>query len=321
MKTISIIVPCYNEADGLSMLIERVNSLIQTLPNYNVEVIAVDDGSADNTFSILVDACNQHPWLKALKLTRNFGKEAALTAGLDCARGDALVFMDADLQHPPELINEFLEHWEKGAEVVVARRVSRDADSHTYRLLAETFYRLHRRISHIEMPANVGDFRLIDRRVGDQLKQLRESQRFMKGLFAWVGYSPVFVDYDVPRRPRGDSKFNKWKAWNLALEGITSFSTIPLRVWSYVGGFVLMLGICYSSIIIFLALAYGVRTPGYVTLITIIIIFGGIQLIGIGILGEYIGRIYMEVKGRPPYLVGKEVAGCGRKRNNDLPNQ
>jgi len=305
MKKISIVVPCYNESIGILLFVEKIHELIQSLDAYQFEVIFVDDGSVDNTSAILDSLCNLHDWIKVVSLTRNFGKEAAMTAGLDFATGDALVFMDADLQHPPDVIPAFIAHWQHGAPVVVGKRTSRDTDSKIYKMLAESFYRLHSKISHITLPENVGDFRLIDRKVANQLKQLRESQRFMKGLFAWVGYEPVYVEYAVAARAHGGSTFNKWRSWNFALEGITSFSTVPLRIWSYLGAVVLMAGLFYSALIIIDAFVHGVATPGYVTLLTTVVVFGGIQLIGIGVLGEYIGRIYMEVKGRPSYLVDK----------------
>jgi glycosyltransferase involved in cell wall biosynthesis len=307
MKKISIIVPCYNETDGILLFFEKMQALLQTLPTYQFEMIFVDDGSMDNTSGLLNSLCQLHDWIKVVSLTRNFGKEAAMTAGLDLATGDALVFMDADLQHPPDTIPDFISHWEQGALVVVGKRTSRNADSKLYKLLAQSFYCFHDKISHITLPVNVGDFRLIDQKVAGQLKQLKESQRFMKGLFAWVGYEPVYVDYTVAARLHGSSSFNKWRSWNFALEGITSFSTVPLRIWTYVGAFVLLIGLIYAFLILIDALVHGIATPGYVTLLTAVIVFGGIQLMGIGILGEYIGRIYMEVKARPTYLIDKII--------------
>lgn len=312
MKKISIIVPCYNEATGILLFFEKMQALLQALPTYQFELIFVNDGSIDNTSGILGNLCQLHDWIKLVSFTRNFGKEAAMTAGLDLATGDALVFMDADLQHPPDIIPTFIARWERGAPVVVGRRTSRDTDSKQYKLLAQTFYRLHERISHISLPINVGDFRIIDRKVADQLKQLRESQRFMKGLFAWVGYPLVYVDYTVAARLYGNSSFNKWRSWNFALEGITSFSTLPLRIWTYIGALVLAIGLFYALLIISDALVHGVTVPGYVTLLTAVVVFGGVQLIGIGILGEYIGRIYMEVKARPTYLIDKIITKSGK---------
>ena len=302
MKKITIITPCFNEKSNIPQFFERLSSALTSLNQYTFELILINDGSSDGTFSAIRDLA-KHPWVKGIDLTRNFGKEAALTAGLDHAQGDAVIFIDSDLQHPPEVIGQFIELWEEGAQVVLGRRKSRDTDSQAYRFLANAFYRVHNRISDVKLPENVGDFRLIDRKVADQLKSLPEKCRFMKGMFAWVGYEPHFIDYEVEERRSGESSFNKWRSWNLALEGITSFSTVPLRVWTYVGSSVLLIGLLYSLIIIVKACIYGIETPGYVTLLTAMVIFGGIQLIGIGILGEYIGRIYMEVKRRPSYLI------------------
>lgn len=305
MKKVSIVVPCFNESAGILLFLKQMDAFVTSLAQYEFEIIFIDDGSADDTYSILAGEVVNYKWMMIICLTRNFGKEAALTAGLDCATGDAIVFMDADLQHPIYVVGQFLSHWEQGADVVVGKRASRQTDSRLYRFLAETFYRLHNKIADITVPEGVGDFRLIDRRVAEQLKMLKENRRFMKGLFAWVGYAPVCVEYLVAHRAHGQSSFNKWRSWNFALEGITSFSTVPLRIWSYVGVIVLLLGLIYAGLIIFDAVVHGVATPGYVTLLTAVVVFGGVQLIGLGVLGEYVGRIYMEVKGRPAYLVAK----------------
>lgn len=306
IKKISIVTPCYNEGGNLTHFVDRIRLLVAQHCTYLFELILIDDGSKDDTFAVIQVLCSKEQWIKGISLTRNFGKEAALTAGLDYASGNAIVFMDADLQHPPEVIGEFIVSWEQGNKVVLGRRISRDTDSAAYKMFANLFYRIHNRISEIELPQNVGDFRLIDRAVAIQLRKLTENRRFMKGLFAWVGYAPVYVNYEVAKRLDGVSSFNKWRSWNFALEGITSFSTAPLRVWTYFGAVILLAGCIYSFLIIAKALFYGIQTPGYVTLLTIFVVFGGVQLIGIGILGEYIGRIYMEVKRRPSYLI-KEI--------------
>jgi len=309
-KTISIVIPCYNEAENLPTLIRHLDKLATALESYSFQVVFVNDGSRDATFEVLRRESVKHPWLTAVGLTRNFGKEAALTAGLDVAVGDAIIFMDSDLQHPPETVLQFISLWEGGARVVLGKRSNREHDSALYRSLAKMFYRIHNAISDVHLPIDVGDFRLIDRKVADQLKLLRENRRFMKGLFAWVGYEAVFVEYSVEPRLHGSSSFNKWRSWNFALEGITSFSTVPLRLWSYIGLIVLLIGLGYALWILFSSFMFGVVTPGYATLLTAVVIFGGVQLIGIGVLGEYIGRIYMEVKNRPPYLIDKIVSSA-----------
>jgi len=303
MKRLSIVVPCFNESSGLALFVDEISRVVRELSNYETEVVFVDDGSTDDTCEVLHEFSSGYDWIRVISLTRNFGKEAALTAGLDFASGDAIIFMDADLQHPPEVIKKMIFQWERGHPVVAARRASRETDSRLYKLLAQAFYRVHNRISDISVPDGVGDFRLIDRKVADQLRALRENRRFMKGLFAWIGYKPLNIEYAVAPRACGRSSFNHWKSWNFALEGIASFSTVPLRIWSYVDALILLLGIAYSIIIIANAIVWGVSTPGYVTRLTAVVVFGGVQLIGIGILGEYIGRIYIEVKHRPPYLI------------------
>ena len=304
-KKISIIVPCHNEAPGIRRFINALDQVIHQQADYFFELILIDDGSTDLTVEMVSACMKEFPFIRLLQLTRNFGKEVALSAGLDHAKGDAVIFMDADLQHPPDVLSAFIQAWEEGADMVVGRRVSRSTDSKLYRLLARSFYNIHNGLSEVKLPANVGDFRLIDRSVADQLKALRERQRFMKGLFSWVGYDPIYVDYEVAPRTEGTSKYNKWRSWNFALEGITSFSTIPLRIWTYLGLILLLLGAAYSMIIIVKAVLYGVDVPGYITLLTALISFGGVQLIGLGVLGEYVGRIYIEVKQRPLYLIKK----------------
>lgn len=307
-KTISVVVPCFNESGSLCHFVDRFRPLLSRHPHYGFEVVFVNDGSTDDTFAHIRALAAAESWVKGINLTRNFGKEAALTAGLDYAHSDAVVFMDADLQHPPEVVSDFIARWEQGSDVVVGRRMSRDTDSRPYRLLANVFYRISNRISDVKLSEHEGDFRLIDRKVADKLRQLRENRRFMKGLFAWVGYDPVFVDYEVGRRLNGVSSFNTWRSWNFALEGITSFSTVPLRIWSYLGGVVLLIGLGYLLAIVLQAILYGVVTPGYITLLAAVVGFSGVLMIGIGILGEYIGRIYMEVKQRPTYLVKETVS-------------
>jgi len=300
--------PCLNEEKNLEIFTERLEKTLKKHSEYLFELLFINDGSTDQTQHIIRKLSTAHSWIRAISFTRNFGKEAALTAGLDKAQGDALIFIDADLQHPPEVISQFISAWENGAVVVSGRRTSRTTDSRAYSILAHSFYWVHNHISDVKVVANVGDFRLIDKTVANQLKNLPERCRFMKGMFAWVGYEQCFIDYEVDKRLGGKSSFNKWRSWNFAIEGITSFSTVPLRVWTYIGLLVLFIGLCYSVIIIVRAFIHGIETPGYVTLLTAIVIFGGIQLMGIGILGEYIGRIYMETKQRPPYLV-KDVIG------------
>ena len=244
--------------------------------------------------------------IRIINFSRNFGKEAALTAGLDKARGEAAIPIDVDLQDPPELIKELVARWREGYDVVLAKRANRTSDSFAKRVSADLFYKLNGKISNVDIPNNVGDFRLMSKRVVEALKQLPENQRFMKGLFAWVGFKTVVIEYVREKREAGQSSFNGWKLWNFALDGITSFSTLPLRIWLYIGALVSFLSFLYGSFIILKTLIFGVDLPGYASLAVIMLFLGGIQLIGIGILGEYIGRIYSESKRRPSYIIEGE---------------
>jgi glycosyltransferase involved in cell wall biosynthesis len=285
-----------------------VSAVFSKLPGYRFEIIAINDGSRDATLSALMAARETYGCVHVIDFSRNFGKEAALTAGLERAQGDAVIPIDTDLQHPPELIIEMLAKWREGAEVVLAKRNSRATDGRVQKASANFFYQIHNLISDIDIPPNVGDFRLLDKKVVASLRQLPESRRFMKGLFAWVGFRTVTIDYDVAPRLEGTSSFNFWKLWNFALEGITSFSTAPLRVWTYLGALSSVVALFYAAIIIVKTLVYGVDVPGYASLMVAVLFFGGVQLVGIGVLGEYIGRIYNEVKRRPIYIVREEHA-------------
>ena len=266
----------------------------------------MDDGSTDSTLSELIELTKKDTRFHILEFSRNFGKEAALSAGIDFANGDAVIPIDADLQDPPELIIKMVQLWKDGAEVVLAKRVDRSTDSFMKRKTASLFYKLHNKLStSMRIPENVGDFRLMDRVVVDALKQLPERQRFMKGLFAWVGFKSVTVEYSRSSRSAGETKFSGWRLWNFALEGITSFSLVPLKIWTYLGLFGAFLAFLYASFIIVRTLIFGIVLPGYASLLVVVLFFGSLQLISIGILGEYIGRIYFETKNRPLYIVRK----------------
>ena len=307
-KTLSVIVPCYNEEGGLNSFFERLYAVLDgdEFSSYRHEVIAINDGSRDKTLEELIEAKRRFKSLRILDLSRNYGKEAALTAGLNYATGDAVIPIDADLQHPPELLIEMVALWESGYEVVVAKRMSRDTDRPIQRAMAKAFYRMHNAISDIEVPEDVGDFRLMDRVVVEALRKLPENRRFMKGLFAWVGFRTSVVEYQVEARVTGSSKFNSWKLWNFALEGITSFSNVPLRIWTYLGFMIAMSALVYGIYVVVKTMVFGVDLPGYPSLLVSVLFLGGVQLISIGVLGEYIGRIYLETKQRPVYLVRKE---------------
>jgi len=302
-KLVSLVVPFYNEGEGISQLYDAVTEVFASLPDVDYEVVCIDDGSSDDTLHKLIGLIERDSRFKVIELSRNFGKEAALTAGMDAALGDAVIPFDADLQDPPEVIPRLIEQWLKGAEVVLARRADRSSDAFLKQKTAEFFYKVHNNLSSIRIPNNVGDFRLMDRVAVDALKQLPERQRFMKGLFAWVGYKTVIVDYVRSARISGTTKFSGWKLWNFALEGITSFSTVPLRIWTYIGGIGALFTIIYGLFIVLRTMVLGIDLPGYASLLVSVLFFGSLQLIGIGVLGEYLGRIYMENKQRPIYLV------------------
>ena len=319
MPLVSIVTPFYNEGEGVRIYFASIRALMDSLSSVRFEVLCVDDGSRDNTLALLMALPTQDARFRVVELSRNFGKEAAMSAGLDLARGDAVVVIDADLQDPPALIGEMIARWQAGAEVVLARRSDRSVDSLLKRKSAEWFYRLHNRMSDIEIPENVGDFRLMDRAAVDALKRLPEQQRFMKGLFAWVGFKTETLDYKRLERAAGESKFSGWKLWNFALEGITSFSTAPLRIWTYIGLVGALLTLCYALYIVARTLLSGVDVPGYASLLVAVLFIGSLQLISLGILGEYIGRIYLESKRRPTYLlraVHERDAGCNAERGN-----
>lgn len=308
-SVVSIIACFYNEELAVDAFFRELLPIVDGLTGVCFEIICVDDGSQDNTLTKLLTYAAQDPRIITLELSRNFGKEAALTAGLDEAQGDAAIPIDVDLQDPPDLIPIMIERWRNGAEVVLARRSNRSSDSFLKRKTATLFYRLHNRLSLVHLPENVGDFRLIDRIVIESLRQLPERQRFMKGLFAWVGFRTVIVDYvRLPRRI-GKSKFSGWKLWNLAIEGITSFTTLPLRVWTYIGMLGALASLTYATFILGRTILHGVDVPGYASLLIVVLFMGSVQLVSIGLLGEYIGRIYGESKHRPVYLVRKRHGG------------
>ncbi len=305
---ISIVAPCYNEAGVIEIFVEAILKVVDGA-GYDHELVFVDDGSEDETRGRLTSLADSHSQIHVVALSRNFGKEAALTAGLDHANGDAVIVIDVDLQDPPELIAAFIEKWREGYDVVYATREDRRADTFAKRFTAEGFYRLFNKISALKIPENAGDYRLMDRRVVETLKTLPERSRFMKGLFAWVGYRSVGVSYVRPERAAGETKFSFWRLWNFALEGFVSFSTAPLRVWTYVGVAIAFASFIYASAIIIVTLAGGRDVPGYASLLTVILFFGSVQLISVGVLGEYISRLFIEVKRRPIYVVDEVYSG------------
>jgi len=303
MLRLSLVIPVFNEAETVNLFVDKVTQVFEKLPAVSIEFLFVNDGSTDSTLETLLTRQRQDSRIKVIDLSRNFGKEAALTAGLQIARGDVVVPIDVDLQDPPGLILEMIAKWREGYEVILARRINRDSDSWAKKTSANWFYRIYNKIANPKLPENVGDFRLMDRCVVEALKELPESCRFMKGLFAWAGFRTAFIDYSRPERVAGTTKFKSWKLWNFGLEGITSFSTVPLRIWIYFGFIVSFASIMFALFIILNVILYGRDVPGYASLIVAITFFGGVQLIGIGLIGEYLGRTYIESKRRPVYLV------------------
>ncbi len=302
---ISIVCPCYNEEEVIGHFLQSITKVLkQSKKTY--EIIFIDDGSTDKTLDVLIESKKEYEFIKILKLSRNFGKEIALTAGIESSSGETVVPIDVDLQDPPEIILNFIKKYEEGYDVVVGKRVDRTSDTFAKKFSAEAFYKFHNKISDITIPNNVGDYRLMSRRVVEEIKRLPESQRFMKGIFAWIGFKTAVVEYKRESRVAGETSFNGWKLWNFALDGITSFSTVPLRIWLYVGVIIAGFAFIYGSIIIVKTLIFGIDSPGYASLLSVVLFLGGVQLMGIGILGEYIGRIYIESKNRPIYIIENE---------------
>ncbi len=300
---VSLVLPVLNEEETIGLFLARIDAMVADNSGIIVDFVFVNDGSTDRTLDVLLGHQEQGRPFQIIDLSRNFGKEAALSAGLQAARGDVVVPIDVDLQHPPELIVEMLEKWREGYDVVLARSNDRSSDTPAKRISARLFYALHNRVSDTPIPADVGDFRLMDQCVIKALNQLPETRRFMKGLFAWVGFRTTVVEYVRAERSAGESKFNGWKLWNFAVEGLTSFSTAPLRIWTYIGGTVAFLALVYGAFILLRSLILGTDTPGFASIFVAVSFLGGLQLIGIGVLGEYLGRTFLEAKRRPPFLV------------------
>ncbi|MGD1714616.1 glycosyltransferase family 2 protein [Dapis sp. BLCC M172] len=299
---LSIIVPCYNEEPNLDYLFERLISVLEPL-GMTYEIICVNDGSQDNTLNCLVEHHDSNSAIKVINLSRNFGKEVAMTAGLDYATGKAVIPIDADLQDPPELISDMVAKWQEGYDVVYGTRKSRSGETWLKQMTANGFSRIIQKMTPIKIPQDTGDFRLMDRQVIEAIKQLPETHRFMKGLFAWVGFKQISVEYDRPARYKGETKWNYWKLWNFALEGITSFSAVPLKIWSYIGLSISCIAFVYATYLIIRTLIWGIDVPGYASLMVVTLFLGGVQLITLGVIGEYLGRIHGEVKRRPLYFV------------------
>lgn len=303
MKLITILVPAYNEEAVLNKFYERVSEVMRTLTSYNYEILFINDGSTDSTLSIIKNLRERDHRVSYVNLSRNFGKEIAMIAGLDYAQGDAVVIIDADLQDPPELIPEMINYWEMGYDDVYAKRKSRAGETWLKKWTSSLFYKILQKMTNINILENTGDFRLLDRRAVEALKKLRESQRYTKGMFSWIGYNKKEILFDRDPRAAGETKWNYPKLINLAIEGITSFTTAPLRISALLGVIISVFAFIYMIWIITKTLLFGEPVSGYPSLMTVILFLGGIQLISLGIIGEYLGRVFNETKNRPLYFV------------------
>jgi polyisoprenyl-phosphate glycosyltransferase len=311
---ISVVAPAYNEQEVLPEFHRRVTRVLEDI-GFPYEIVLVNDGSRDNTLSLMHTLRESDSHVTVVDLSRNFGKEIALTAGLDHACGDVVVVLDADLQDPPELIPQMLSAWQEGYDIVYGVRSQRDGESWFKKATAKAFYRLIERVSRVRIPRDTGDFRLMSRRAVQELSRLREQHRFMKGLFAWIGFPAKPFYYRREARVAGQTKWNYWALMNLAIEGITSFTIAPLKMASYLGLFVAGIALIYALFVIWKTLMYGDPVQGYPSLMVVVLFLGGVQLISVGVLGEYLGRIFNEVKQRPLYLVNRILASSLQKES------
>jgi len=313
MRTLSIVIPVYNEQEALSLFLDAARPAVDEAlhligPGASAEYLFVDDGSTDRTADLLAILSRLNPDVRYLSLSRNFGKEAALAAGIDHATGDAVIPIDVDLQDPPAVIVDMVCAWLSGAQVVNARRIDRSSDGWFKRLSARGFYRLLNRLSDYPIPEDVGDFRLLDRQAVDAIRQLGEQARFHKGLFSWVGFKVATVDYVRAARGAGATKWRLGKLWSLAIDGITASTTMPLRIWSYIGGAVALLAMAYAAWLVLHTMVTGVDVPGYASIMVAVLMLGGLNLLSLGIIGEYLGRVAREVRQRPLYVVARSSA-------------
>jgi glycosyltransferase involved in cell wall biosynthesis len=307
LPLISLIAPMYNEEEVIELFFEAISNEFEKI-DFDYEIVCINDGSVDATLDILKECASKSSNIKIINLSRNYGKETALTAGLDYCKGDAVIPIDCDLQDPPELLGEMIKQWKNGFDVVLAKRIDRQSDSKFKRVTSDLFYKLIGKISDISIPNNVGDFRLLDRKVVDALKLYRERARFMKGLFASLGFKQTTIEYIRPERAAGVTKWNYFQLYKLALEGIISFTSLPLKIWSYLGAVISLFSFIYGLFLIVKTIVLGVDSPGYASLMVVTLFLGGLILMCLGILGEYVARIFIEVKQRPLYLV-QEVIG------------
>lgn len=307
MKTVSILIPCYNEAQSLTMLHEEIGRVISSLEDYKWEILFVNDGSRDNTMEVIKGLREKDGRISYVDLSRNFGKENAMLAGFDYAKGDAVIIMDADLQHPPAVIPKMIKKWEEGYDDVYAQRKSRGKESWLRKRLTKSYYRLLQDSSRVDVLPNVGDFRLLDRKCVDALCQMRESGRYTKGMYCFIGFKKTGVEFETQDRILGESSMSYKKLMNLALEGITSYTTAPLRWATFIGLMISLFAFMYMMFVLIKAFLYGDPVAGYPTLITVILFIGGVQLLTIGIIGEYLAKVFVEVKNRPVYFIREYI--------------
>ncbi|MDX2258519.1 MAG: glycosyltransferase family 2 protein [Hyphomicrobiaceae bacterium] len=318
---VSVVIPVLNEESGLEPLLGALLPVLEGI-GHPFEVVFVDDGSTDRTLDVLRQRHAADPRIKAISFSRNFGKEIALAAGLRYAKGEAVIAMDADLQHPPATIPEFLARWREGYDVVYGQRIDRAADTPLRRFLAKVYYATFRQLSGTRLHENAGDFRLMSRRAVDAMNRLDERARFNKGLFAWIGFKSIGLPFQVGERREGPvSRWRLRRLWHFAIDGIASFSTIPLRIWSYVGLVVSLFAFGYAVIFLVKTLVFGSDMAGFPTLVISILMLSGIQLISLGVIGEYLGRVFEEVKARPLFLVAEEIGVGGQERGMQSPAQ
>jgi glycosyltransferase involved in cell wall biosynthesis len=325
-NSLSVIVPIFNEEEVLPEFHRRLAAVFRELP-LRCDVVYVNDGSSDSSLSILHQLRAADPSVAVVDLSRNFGKEVAMTAGLDVADGDGVVIIDADLQDPPETIAALVAEWQRGFDVVYAQRTEREGESFIKKSTAYWFYRLIRRTNRVQIPVDTGDFRLLSRRAVESMRKLREHHRFMKGLFSWIGHRQIGVKYVRDARAAGESKFNYWRLWNFAIEGFTSFTIAPLKTATYLGLTIATFAFLYAAWIIGKTLVFGTPVPGYPSIMVVVLMLGGVQMMSIGMLGEYLGRMFNETKGRPLYLLNEylppraaiEQAGSARGLHVEAP--
>jgi len=316
MKKVSLLIPAYNEEETIPLLYDELNKVLETIPGYEFEILFVNDGSNDNTLNILRNIQQRDTRINYISFSRNFGKETAMAAGFDYVTGDAAVIMDADLQDPPELIGKMIKYWEEGYDDVYAKRRSREGETWLKKFTSAAFYKLLQKMTKIPIQEDTGDFRLLDRRAIESLKKLREKQRYTKGMFSWIGFNKKEILFDRKPRAAGKTKWNYLKLFNLALEGVTSFTTSPLRISTIIGILVSIFSMIYMVIVLIKSLIWKDPVQGYPSMMVTILFLGGVQLVSLGIIGEYVGRIFNETKYRPLYIIdehnNEKIADGGR---------